>query len=168
MIFAISYFVLWFLVWMLLSWPPCVKDAITGLAAAMFVYFMTIGILRDTRSKSPGKRSLAANAARLVWFVYYVFVFLLECIKANIDVAFRVLHPDIPIKPGTLKVKTCLRSDIGLTFLANSVTLTPGTTTVDVDKEGGFIYVHCLYLRPGCRGVPAVDKFERVLKRIFE
>ncbi|MFA5085679.1 MAG: Na+/H+ antiporter subunit E, partial [Candidatus Omnitrophota bacterium] len=70
------------------------------------------------------------NPLRYLWLVYYVVIFLWECLKANIDVAFRVIHPYLPIRPGTVKIKTSLRSDIGLTFLANSLTLTPGNTTI--------------------------------------
>jgi multicomponent Na+:H+ antiporter subunit E len=168
MIFAAAYFALWLSVWMLLSWPPDIKDLLTGVAAALFVSFMTNGVLRDTGPGPSARRSARAAAAASAWFLCYAAVFLWECVKANIDVAFRVLHPDIPIRPGTLRVKTGLRSDVGITFLANSVTLTPGTTTVDVDKERGYIYVHCLSIKEGQDGVPAVGRFERILKRIFE
>ena len=95
-------------------------------------------------------------------------VFIWECFKANIDVAYRVLHPKLPIRPGTVKVKVSLKSDIGLTFLANSVTLTPGTTTVDIDKPNGYLYVHCLSVKDGAVRLPVVSRFENILKRIFE
>jgi multicomponent Na+:H+ antiporter subunit E len=98
--------------------------------------------------------------------------FLWECVKANLDVAFRVLHPDLPIRPATLKVKTSLTSDTGLTFLANSITLTPGTTTVDIDKDKGYIYVHILYVKDvkdrSKTRLAVVEKFENILKRVFE
>ena len=109
--------------------------------------------------------------SRIFWFLCYTLVFLWECIKANIDVAWRVLYPTLPIRPGTLRLRTKLKSDIGLTFLANSITLTPGTTTVDIDKPNGYIYVHILSLKEG-RDKPedrqyVVDRFERILERIF-
>lgn len=102
------------------------------------------------------------------WFACYLFVFVWECLKANIDVAYRVIHPDLPIRPGTIKVKVSLTSDIGLTFLANSITLTPGTTTVDVDKERGFLYIHMLYVKEDRSGPKIVGKFENILKRILK
>jgi len=46
--------------------------------------------------------------------------------KANIHVAYIVIHPLLPIKPGIVKVKTKLKRDSALTMLANSITLTPG------------------------------------------
>lgn len=155
--------ILWLSVWMVLTWPPDDRQIIIGIFAAGFVTFMTHDLL-----KSPGG---SRNPLRYFWLLYYIAVFIWECVKANIDVAYRVIHPDIPIRPGTLKVKTRLKSDTGLTFLASSITLTPGTTTVDIDKENGYIYIHCLYIKEGydvsAMRMRVVEKFEPILMRIF-
>ena len=77
----------------------------------------------------------------------------------------------VPIKPGIVKVETSLKSDTGLTFLANSITLTPGTLTVDIDREGGFLYIHWINVRhKDIEGATKsiVKRFERILTRIFE
>jgi multicomponent Na+:H+ antiporter subunit E len=157
-------FLLWFLVWLLLSWPLDARDLITGIFVSLFVSLMTNDMFRPHR--------LFRGPARYLWFIYYLCVFFVECIKANLDVAYRVVHPDIPIRPGTLRVKTALRSDAGLTFLANSITLTPGTTTVDIDREAGYIYVHMLWVGTDSERIAGrlaiVEKFENILKRIFE
>ncbi len=109
------------------------------------------------------------NPLKYLWLIYYVVVFLWECVKANVDVAFRVLHPYLPIRPGTIKIKTALRSDAGLTFLANSLTLTPGNTTIDIDRDAGVLYVHRLCLKDEDNGsIPVAVKFENILKRIFD
>ena len=109
--------------------------------------------------------------SRIFWFLCYIVVFLWGCLLANIDVAWRVLHPGLPIRPGTLRLHTKLKSDTGLTFLANSITLTPGTTTIDIDKPNGYIYVHVLFLKKGFEKPEAqqylVDRFERILERVF-
>jgi multicomponent Na+:H+ antiporter subunit E len=156
---------LWFFIWALFSWPPDARHVIIGIPASIFVALMTREML--LKKIRPFK-----NPLRYLWFLYYVVVFLWECFKANIDVAYRVLHPDLPIRPGTIKVKTHLRSNVGLTFLANSITLTPGTTCVDIDKEKGIIYIHWIYVREGydtaSMKLEIVDKFEHILKRIFE
>jgi multicomponent Na+:H+ antiporter subunit E len=91
--------------------------------------------------------------------------------KANIDVAYRVSHPNLPIRPGIVKVKTSLKSDTGLTFLANCITLTPGTMTVDIDKNSGFLYIHWINVKDkDVEGATEriVKRFERRLTRIFE
>jgi multicomponent Na+:H+ antiporter subunit E len=168
MIFNGMLFILWFTVWMFLSWPPDAKDIISGVLVSLFVTFMTSDIMHLGRTKDRRAISILGRLVCLGWFIYYVFVFLWECFKANIDVAYRVIHPDLPISPGTIKVKVALKSDIGLTFLANSITLTPGTTSVDVDKEQGFLYVHMLCVKQENGRLKIVDKFENILKRIFE
>jgi len=98
-------------------------------------------------------------------------VFVWECLKANIDVTYRVIHPDIPINPGIVKVKTSLKSDTGLTFLANSITLTPGTLSVDIDKDEGALYIHWIDVRyQDIKGATEeiVKRFEKILTEIFE
>ncbi len=62
----------------------------------------------------------------------YIVVLLWEIIKANLDVAYRVIHPKMPIRPGIVVIKTSLKSDVAKMILANSITLTPGTFTLDV------------------------------------
>jgi len=155
---------LWFAIWIFLCWPPSVANAVSGVAVAAFVMFMTDDMF-DNKGHPFRKPS------RYLWFIWYVMVFLWECFKANLDVAYRVIHPDLPIRPGTVRVKTDLESDIGLTFLANSITLTPGTTSVDIDKERGIIYVHRLYIKEGSGGtdkIEAISRFERILRKVFE
>lgn len=107
---------------------------------------------------------------RYLWFFYYAIIFIYEVIKANLDVAYRIILPHMPIKPGIVKIKTNLKSAAGLTILANSITLTPGTLSVDIDKESGYIYVHWIYVRS--QNVEETTKrisakFERILLKIF-
>ena len=150
MIYKALSFLLWFFVWTLLSWPPKAQYVITGIFVSLFVTFMTVDTFKAPWGDAEERASLKGPLAllkKILWFICYVAVFLWECLKANIDVAWRVLYPTLPIRPGTIKVKTDLKSDIGLTFLANSLTLTPGKTTIDVDKANGYIYIHVLYLK---------------------
>lgn len=70
---------------------------------------------------------------------YYAY-FLKELVKSNLRLTFIVLSPKMPIKPGIVKVRTRLKSRMGRLMLANSITLTPGTLTVDVQDE--WLYVH--------------------------
>ncbi len=65
-----------------------------------------------------------------------------EVVKANLDVARRILSPSLPISPNVLLVKASQRTDLGRVTFGNSITLTPGTITVDL--EGDTIEVHAL------------------------
>lgn len=85
------------------------------------------------------------NPARFFSGLYYcLFAFPWELLKANIDVAFRALGPKKRINPGIVKIKTDLESEYALSALANSITLTPGTITLDIVEEKGenYYYIH--------------------------
>ncbi|PIV39786.1 MAG: cation:proton antiporter [Candidatus Omnitrophica bacterium CG02_land_8_20_14_3_00__42_8] len=157
-------FIFGFIVWSLLTWPLDFQHLVVGLMVVAFVAFIT-GDLFSRRPHHFG------HITRYFWFCYYVPVFLWECLKANIDVALRVLNPKLPINPGIVKVKTTLKSDTGLTFLANSITLTPGTLCVDIDAEKGILYIHWIDVKTqdiDKATQEIVGKFENILKKIFE
>lgn len=75
-----------------------------------------------------------------LYAIIYVFVFSGALIKSNFDVARRVVTPSLPINPGIVTVKTKLKSKIGRLMLANSITLTPGTLTIDIKDD--ILYIH--------------------------
>jgi len=107
---------------------------------------------------------------RFLYLLLYIPIFLFYCILANIDVAYRVLHPKLPIKPGIVKVKTSLTTLTGRVALANSITLTPGTLTVELTRDG-YLYVHWINVKTvnieeATRKI--VRKFESILKEVFE
>ncbi len=67
---------------------------------------------------------------------------LWEIVKANVDVALLILSPRMPISPRMIRVKAGQRTELGMVIYANSITLTPGTVSVDV--EGDTIVVHAI------------------------
>ncbi len=152
-------------VWSFLNWQPDWQHLAVGIFVAGFVAFIT----GDLFIQRPG---LLKHPQRYLYFCFlYLPRFLWECIKANIDVAYRVLHPQLPINPGIVKVKTNLKSDTALTFLANSITLTPGTLSVDIDRDNGILYVHWIDVR--AKDVESatriiVERFEKILEKIFD
>ncbi len=157
-------FLISFVLWLLLSFSLSIQHIIAGLLVSILAAI----IMGDMFTQQPYKWF---NLHRYLWFVYYIFVFTWECIKANFDVALRVLSPKMPINPGIVKVKTILKTETGLTFLANFITLTPGTLSVDVDKDNGYMYIHWIDVKSqdvqeASRLI--VSKFERILKEVFE
>ncbi len=106
---------------------------------------------------------------RYFWSLVYLLYFIWECIKANFDVAYRVLHPAMPVRPGIVKVRLSLKGALSRTILANSITMTPGT--ISVDLIGDSLYVHCIYLEdtsPEHYTYKISGKFEKLLTKIFE
>ncbi len=80
-------------------------------------------------------------------FVGYLPWIVWQIALANWDVVKRVLSPDMPIDPRIISFQSGLKSDLSMTTLANSITLTPGTITIDVDRDGTF-YVHSIAQEP--------------------
>jgi multicomponent Na+:H+ antiporter subunit E len=165
-------FIIALLVWTFLTWPPEPQHLIIGILVCGFVAFMIGDMFAPLETKGKQKKDMMSlTGSRYLWFLYYIPLFIWECIKANIDVAYRVAHPNLPINPGIVKVKTTLKSDTALTFLANSITLTPGTMSVDIDQENGFLYIHWIDVKDKDieKATEIIVKtFEDVLKRIFE
>ena len=84
--------------------------------------------------------------------------------------AYRVLHPAMPIKPGIVKIKTRLQQPAARTALCNSITLTPGTLTVDLHDDGTML-VHWIYVRSQDAEEAAAQilgRFEWFIEKIFE
>lgn len=79
--------------------------------------------------------------------IYVLGPFLIELTKANVDVAYRVITGRI--RPGIIRVKSGMNNDTSLLFLANSITLTPGTLTVSVDEATNDLFIHKIHLSEG-------------------
>ena len=73
-------------------------------------------------------------------------VFIKELIKSNIAVLRVVLNPWLRVRSGVIAVPTELTNDVALTMLANMITLTPGTLTLDISPDRRYLYVHTLNL----------------------
>jgi multicomponent Na+:H+ antiporter subunit E len=111
---------------------------------------------------------ISLSPKALLYTLMYLGVFLSELIKSNFDIARRVLSPDLPINPGIVKARTRLTSRMGRMILANSITLTPGTFTIDV--IGDDLYIHCVHIDGDNTEIYAqsiIHKFEKYLEVIY-
>lgn len=122
-----------FLFWVLLNGSTSTDVLVVGGVAAFLIAVMFqngLAVVSDLR----------VNPKALITTVLYVPFFLKELVKSNINLAKIVLSPALPVKPGIVKVRTRLKSRMGRLLLTSSITLTPGTLTVDLIGE--WIYVH--------------------------
>ncbi len=115
------------------------------------------------------------NPLRFLTFLFYSFIiFFWELLKANWDVAKRALSPKLPINPGIVKIPTELKSEYGLSMLANSITLTPGTITMDIaeDEKGKcWYYIHWIDVAsqdPEEAGENIKGTMEKWIRRIWK
>ena len=105
---------------------------------------------------------------KIAWSIAYVFYLFVAIIKANFDVASRIVRRKIPLNPGIVSVRTRLSSPLGRIVLANSITLTPGTLSVEM--KGDILYVHWIDVATTDREeatAEIVSGFEKYLEVIF-
>lgn len=76
----------------------------------------------------------------------FFFFFFWELVKANFQVAIEVITPTHNMKPGIVSVPLDAKTDVEITFLANLITLTPGTLSLDVSTDRKVLYVHSMYV----------------------
>ena len=141
---------------------------IGGIATLIIASFMRDMLMEDVRHK--GHLIEKIIYFLLLYAPQYLIIMAFRLIESNMKVAKNVIFMDI--KPGIIKIKTDLHSDTGVTILANSITLTPGTLTLDVSKKLGetYLYVHWIYAETLNRekaGEKIKGDIEEWLKRIF-
>ncbi len=154
-------FIILLMVWMLLNNSFSALVFATGVIVSLIVtaVFCSRCDVFSTQKLSP---------KAIAYIFIYIAVFLKELIKSNFDVARRVLSPSLPINPGIVEVKTKLKSKIGRMILANSITLTPGTFTVDIHDET--LYIHWIDVQSDDINQATneiVRKFEKYLEVIY-
>ena len=87
-----------------------------------------------------------ANPVRWFSFIAYLIgPFFIGMAKANIDIAYRVITGKI--NPGIVRISPKLKTDLGISLLANSITLTPGTLSVDIDEDTNDLYIHWINVK---------------------
>ncbi len=126
-----------FLVWLGFTSTFAFAEVVTGILLSF-----TIAIFSYKSFTYAGLKSFSPK--RILYMIQYFFVFMLALIKANIDVAKIVINPKLPINPGIVEFDSQLKSPFARLILANSITLTPGTITVDIIDNKFFI--HWLYV----------------------
>jgi len=119
-----------FVVWIALTLSFSNQELTTG-----FVVSFTIAYIYTTNYKSIDEFRL-----RPIVYLQYLVIFIKNLILSNLDVAKRVIDPKLPINPGIVEIKTNLKEDYKKLILANSITLTPGTITMDVQGDRMFIH----------------------------
>jgi multicomponent Na+:H+ antiporter subunit E len=143
-----------------------VEEILLGIILSLITGFITrkIIIKKDLRMLNP---------VRWITFIAYIIgPFFIGMAKSNIDVAYRVITGKI--NPGIVKINPNLKTDLGITLLANSITLTPGTLSVDIDEDKNNLYIHWINVNKSKLKGDSVDtkyicgNFEKWVRRIAE
>jgi multicomponent Na+:H+ antiporter subunit E len=149
-------------IWIFLTLSLRPDELLLGLGICLIIAVATGGAFT-------GNALRLLKPLKLLRMIEYVFYFLGKMFMANLDVLFRVIKPTVPTNPGIVKAGLSLRNRRAMNIVANSITLTPGTLTVEMTEDS--IYVHWISLPNGDAGVVTqrmVDGFAGRLERIFE
>jgi multicomponent Na+:H+ antiporter subunit E len=107
-----------------------------------------------------------------VWrIVSLVVLFFYELLLSAVRVAILVLTPDVraQLKPAIIAFPLTAKSDVEITLLANLITLTPGTLSVDVSEDRKYIYVHALSVENKKELIESIATgFEAKIMKVFQ
>lgn len=150
------------ILWILLTETFYYQSLVAGIVVSLLTAILFSGYFLFPGSK-------LFEPKRYLWLLAYIPFFAVAVVKANLDVMFRVIHPDMPLNPGIVKIKTSLKTELARTFLANSITLTPGTMSCEIVDDN--LYIHWIDVKATDTEVASkiiAHRFEKYLKHIFE
>ena len=145
-------------IWVALTGNFAFINYIFGFVLSFFILWII--------SREKKKSTYFTLVPKLIAFVFY---FLFELIKANLHVAYEVSTPKLKMNPGIVMVPLDIQSDIGITLLANMISLTPGTLSLDVSNDKKVLFVHAMYINDREEFIHGIKNgFEKRLLEIFK
>lgn len=137
-------------VWVALTGDFSFENYVFG----FFLSFHILWLITAGRNKSKYFIIVPKLILLLVFFLY-------ELVKANLEVAYEVITPRLNMTPGIIMVPLDVQSNMGITLLANMISLTPGTLSIDVSNDRKVLFVHAMYIKDR-------DQFIHSIKNGFE
>ena len=123
------------IVWVFITGSMALANFIFGFLLSFLVLWLT--------SRKQENRKYFVITPRIVGFFFY---FLYELLKANLQVAADVVTPKFYMKPGIVAYPLDAKSNLEITLLANVISLTPGTLSLDVSDDKKYLYIHAMYV----------------------
>jgi multicomponent Na+:H+ antiporter subunit E len=130
------------ILWVFVRGPPFAPEPVLGaLLVGLAVGFSVAYVFRRLYADTVDLRRLLRGVP---YAVLYALAFAREAIVSSLDVTYRVLAPSQPIEPEVILIPLRVETDLGVTTIANSITMTPGSLTLDYDPEENALYVHVI------------------------
>ena len=143
-----------FVMWMILTANLEISNLLVGLGVSFSVTILYLKMFYHEKFES----------INLYWLGVYVLVLMKNLLLSNLQIAKRTLSKDMQLAPAIVEVKTELKSEWKKLLLANSVTLTPGTLTLDI--KGDMLYIHIIECRDMLNKQHITQEFEKVISKI--
>ncbi|MED5580232.1 MAG: Na+/H+ antiporter subunit E [Nitrospinota bacterium] len=131
-------------IWILMRGTGDPSDFFSGIIIAILIIRFLWKSYEHKKKLIRRNQKKEKNFLRLMFTLQFLLSFIWELIVANFQVMLIVIKPKLSIQPGILAYKTRCKSPLAITSLANSITLTPGTLSIDVSDDSETIYVHTL------------------------
>lgn len=149
--------VMLFVVWLLLN-----NSVSAGQMVLAAFFAITIPwLVKDMRDEHPKIR-------RPFLAIRYVLMVMKDIVVANIEVALLIIGPIKKLQPGFVAVPINMTSELGITVLASTVSLTPGTVSAEVSKDKNWLYIHALHLGDESALIDEIkSRYEAPIKEIF-
>lgn len=139
-------------VWMALTGKFTLANYLLGFLISSFALWIT---------RPPGEVAFLVYLERTRRWLAFFFFFLWELAVASARVVYDILTPRHRMRPAVIAVPLDLRTDTEITLLANMITLTPGTLSLDISPQRDILYIHAMY-------VDDLEEFRRMIKERFE
>lgn len=123
-------------IWMALTGNITFVNFLFGFILSFFIMKMI--------TTGTGKSDYFRLLPRVISFIFY---FLYELVKANLEVAYEVMTPKHNMTPGIVGFPLDAKTDLEISFLANLISLTPGTLSLDVSDDRKVLYIHSMYIK---------------------
>lgn len=146
------------LLWCVMNGSFALADFVVGLLFSGLV----IGLGQRGLGFRPSYLSAIVRLLRFLWFS------VKEIVLANIALARVLLAPKLRLNPAIVAIPLEPQSPWPITTLANLITLTPGTITLDVSPDGSEIYVHNIVLGDEAEFVDSIKYYERRVLEVFD
>lgn len=110
----------------------------------LFGFVLAYGGLALMQNQLPILKGYAQRVPRTIFFFFF---FAKELIKANFKVAFDVLTPPLYMQPGVIALPLEAKTDLEIAMVANFISLTPGTLSLDVSNDRRVLFIHAMFLQ---------------------
>ena len=148
--------ILYLLFWVILFENAKAETLFIGLVISLLVLSLNKNLIFSKRNINFRRNTVS--------FICYVTILIKEILVSNFSVAKIVLSPQVIISPQIAIIKTKMKSDFHKMIFANSISLTPGTLTIAMDKDK--ITIHCLK-DEFAKGITN-SVFEKIILRVEE
>lgn len=111
-----------------------------NLLFGFFIGYLVLGVMQR---QVPVLRGYTRRLPKLIRFIFF---FVKELVTANLTVAFDIITPVWHMKPGVIALPLDAKTEVEITMVANFISMTPGTLSLDVSDDRRVLYIHAMFL----------------------